>query len=137
MQVRGSSSNSRYKRDGVYVFVLASSTACRTSPSSHDCIAPDKRTELTRIAASTIKFLGKVSCVESTGNALQLLSEKASMLSSLELWLIDLELLHREVKPPLPELISVCFMRFFHRILKIVLLGALDPLNGSSCRAVD
>ncbi|KAF2467773.1 uncharacterized protein BDR25DRAFT_291112 [Lindgomyces ingoldianus] len=89
-------------------------------------IAPDMRTELTRIAASTLEFLSKVSHVESAGHALQLLSEKASLLDSLESWLIDLDLVHRETRPASPELISVSFMRFFHQILKIVLLGALD-----------
>jgi hypothetical protein len=89
-------------------------------------IAPDMRTELARIAASTLEFLGKVSHVESAGNALRLLSEKASLLDSLESWLIDLELVHTEIRPLGPELISVSFLRFFHQILKIVLLGALD-----------
>jgi hypothetical protein len=89
-------------------------------------IAPDMRTELTRIAASTLEFLGKVSHVESASYALRLLSEKTSLLESLESWLIDLELIHTEIRPPGPELISVSFLRFFHQILKIVLLGALD-----------
>ncbi|RYP58000.1 hypothetical protein DL769_009162 [Monosporascus sp. CRB-8-3] len=89
-------------------------------------IAPDMRTELTRIAASTLEFLGKVSRIESAGDALRLLPEKASLLDSLESWLIDLELVQTEIRPPGPELLSVSFMRFFHQILKIVLLGALD-----------
>ncbi|KAH7169993.1 hypothetical protein EDB81DRAFT_635587 [Dactylonectria macrodidyma] len=89
-------------------------------------IAPDIRTVLTRIAASTLEFLDKVSHVESAENALQLLSEKAYLLDSLESWLIDLELVHTETIPPSPEPISVSFMRLFHQILKIVLLGALD-----------
>lgn len=89
-------------------------------------IAPDMRTELTRIAASTLEFLGKVSHIESAENALRLLSEKASLLDSLESWLNDLELVQTEIKPPGPELLSVSFMRFFHQTLKVVLLGALD-----------
>ncbi|ORY60940.1 uncharacterized protein BCR38DRAFT_349312 [Pseudomassariella vexata] len=87
-------------------------------------IAPDMRTELTRIAATTLEFLGKVSHVESAGNALQLLSEKASLLDSLESWLVDLELVLTDIRAPEP--ISVSFLRFFHQILKIILLGALD-----------
>jgi len=89
-------------------------------------IAPDMRTELTRIAASTLEFLGKVSQVKSAGNARPLLSEKISLLESLESWLIDLELVHTKITPPGPEPISVSFLRLFHQILKIVLLGALD-----------
>jgi hypothetical protein len=89
-------------------------------------VAPDKRTELTRIAASTLEFLGKVSQVESVGIALRLLSEKATLLGSLESWLTDLELVQTEIGSPGPEPISVSFLRFFYLILKIVLLGALD-----------
>lgn len=89
-------------------------------------IAPDMRTELTRIAASTLGFLGKVSQVESVGIALQLLSEKAALLASLDSWLIDLEHVHTETESPRPEPISVSFLRLFHLILKIVLLGALN-----------
>lgn len=89
-------------------------------------IAPNMRTELTRIATSALEFLGKVSQVESVGIALQLLSEKAALLDSLESWLIDLEVVQTEIKSHAPEPIPVSFLRFFHLILKIVLLGALD-----------
>ena len=89
-------------------------------------IAPDMRTELTRIAASTLECLSKVSQVESVGNTLRLLSEKAALLDSLESWLIGLELVQTELGSPGPEPISVSFMRFFHLVLKIILLGALD-----------
>ena len=84
------------------------------------------RTELTGIAASTLDFLGNVSQVESVGIALRLLCEKAALLDSLESWLIDLELVQTEIGPLGHEPISVSFLRFFHLILKIVLLGALD-----------
>jgi Fungal Zn(2)-Cys(6) binuclear cluster domain len=89
-------------------------------------IAPDMRTELTRIAASTLEFLGKVSQVESVEIALSLLSEKTALLDSLESWLINLELVQTEIGSPGPELISVSFLRCLYLILKIVLLGALD-----------
>lgn len=89
-------------------------------------IAPDMRTRLTRIATSTLEFLDKVSQVESLGIATPLLSEKAALLDSLESWLIDLDLVQMEARSPGPEPIAVCFLRFFHLILKIVLLGALD-----------
>ncbi|KAJ5123147.1 hypothetical protein N7448_009244 [Penicillium atrosanguineum] len=89
-------------------------------------IVPHMRTKLTRITASTLEFLGKVSRVKSIGNALRLLSEKTALLDSLESWLIDLQLFQTEIGPPGPEPISVSFMRLFHLILKIVLLGVLD-----------
>ncbi|TVY91574.1 putative transcriptional regulatory protein [Lachnellula willkommii] len=109
------------------------SSACLISPHQqlvesrdHRTIAPDMRTELTRIAASTLEFLGKVSQVESVGIALRLLSEKAALLDSLESWLLDFELVRTEFGSPGSEPISVSFLRLFHLILKIVLLGALD-----------
>ncbi|PTB35219.1 hypothetical protein M441DRAFT_74442 [Trichoderma asperellum CBS 433.97] len=88
-------------------------------------IAPDMRAELTMIAESIVEFLGKVSRVESAGNALGLLSEKADLVDSLESWLNHLELVQAEIRPPGPELLSVTFMRFFYLVLKVVLLGAL------------
>ncbi|KAK9238110.1 hypothetical protein V1525DRAFT_441174 [Lipomyces kononenkoae] len=114
-------------------------SVCSMSPQTVESrnlrtIAPDMRTELTRIAASTLEFLGKVSHVESAGNALRLLSEKASLLDSLESWLIDLELVHTDIRPPGPELLSVSFLRLFHQILKIVLLGALDSSPNAELR---
>ncbi|KAF1846347.1 uncharacterized protein K460DRAFT_377581 [Cucurbitaria berberidis CBS 394.84] len=89
-------------------------------------IAPDMRTELTRIATSTLEFLDKVSQVKSIGVALRLLSERAALLDSLHSWLIDLELVQTEIGHPGPEPVSVSFLRFFHHILKIILLDALD-----------
>ncbi|KAI1868805.1 hypothetical protein JX265_006784 [Neoarthrinium moseri] len=89
-------------------------------------INPNLRAELTRIAASTLEFLGKVSCIKSIGNALRLLSEKAALLDSLESWLIGLENFQSGLKFPGLETVSVSFMRLFHLILRIVLLGALD-----------
>jgi hypothetical protein len=89
-------------------------------------IAPDMRTDLTRIAMSTLEFLGKVSQVKSVGEAVRLLSEKAALLKSLESWLIDLELVQTDIGFPSSEPLSVSFLRFFHQILKIVVLGALE-----------
>lgn len=89
-------------------------------------IAPEMRTELTRFAASTLAFLEKVSHVDSAENALRLLSEKMSLLGSLETWLVDLEIIHMEVGPPGHEPLSVSFMRLFYHVLKIILLGTLD-----------
>lgn len=112
---------------GAMVYVCSIPSHQQSVESRHLCtIAPDMRTELTRIAASTLEFLGKVSQVGSMGNAARLQSEKATLLDSLESWLVDLELVQTEIRRPGPELVSVSFMRFFHLILKIVLLGALD-----------
>ncbi|RSL62981.1 hypothetical protein CEP53_004580 [Fusarium sp. AF-6] len=89
-------------------------------------IAPDMRTELTRLATSTLEFLDRVSHVGSTEEGIRLLSEKASLLKSLESWLIDLGIIHKDNESPCSESLAVSFLRFFHRALKITLLGALD-----------
>lgn len=75
---------------------------------------------------STLEFLDKVAQVESVGIALQLLSEKVALLDSLESWLVDLGLIQMGIRLPGSEPISVSFLRFFHLILKVVLLGALE-----------
>ena len=93
-------------------------------------IAPDVRTELTKIAASTLEFLDKVSRVVGVGVALRLLSEKAALLGRLKVWLTNLELGQRKFKSAVLEPISLSFLRMFHLILKIVLLGALDSPPG-------
>lgn len=84
-------------------------------------IAPNMRSQLTKIASSAHFFLDKVSQVQTPYVALQLLPEKTALLNSLDSWLISLELLQTS-----PEPISVSFLRMFHLILKIILLSALD-----------
>lgn len=86
-------------------------------------IVPDMRTELTRIATSILDFLSKVFQVESVEAAIDLLSERMALLKSLESWLLDLE---ESRKGKGVEPVSMCFLRMFSFILKIVLLGALD-----------
>lgn len=89
-------------------------------------IAPDMRTELTRLATSTLEFLGRVSHMGSAGEGIRLLSEKASLLKSLASWLNDLGLVYKDSGSPGSESLSVSFLRFFHQALKVILLGALD-----------
>jgi hypothetical protein len=107
---------------------LAVSSAHQKPVESRDLrkIAPDMRTELTRIAASTLEFLDKVSQVESVGIGLRLLAGKDALLDSLELWLSDLGLVQTEIGVQGTEPFSVSFLRLLHLILKVVLLGALD-----------
>ncbi|KAK7219533.1 hypothetical protein V2G26_007536 [Clonostachys chloroleuca] len=90
----------------------------------HRRIAPNMRTKLVHIASSTLEFLANVSQVESAEAALPLLTEKASLLDSLDSWLRDLELVQMSSLDP--ESISVSFLRFFYLVLRIVLLGALE-----------
>jgi hypothetical protein len=89
-------------------------------------IAPDMRRKLTKIAESALQFLDLVSHVGSVEYAIELLPDKASLLDSLESWLVALESVPTEIDPPIHELTSVAFMRLFHQTLKIVILGALD-----------
>ena len=89
-------------------------------------IIPNIRTKLTRIAASMLEFLGKVLQVKSAENAIHLLPEKASLLDSLDSWLIDVKSFQAELDPSDPGPISLSFMRMFHLVLNVVLLGILD-----------
>jgi hypothetical protein len=89
-------------------------------------ITPDMRKGLSAIATSTPEFLDKVSHVESRGSALQLLSEKASILGSLESWFLDPELIHPDARNLNSEPYSVSFMRFFNHIPKVILVEALN-----------
>lgn len=121
-----------------YVDSPAPPTTVEQQPDEARCdglraIAPDKRKALTNIAESTLEFLNKVSRVESAGDALDLLSEKTSLLYSLGLWHTGLEIYNAENRV-LTELISVLFMRFFHQILRIVLLGVLDCSSEGSAQ---
>jgi len=90
-------------------------------------LAPNKRSGLTRLAASTIDFLNKTSNAKSPSHVLQLRSEKKSLVHSLESWLKELELARQsDMKPVRPEPVPLYFMRLFHQILKIVVVGALE-----------
>lgn len=89
-------------------------------------LAPNKRSELVKIATWTISFLDKVSRVQDTGNAIPLISEKAALLNSLESWLRNLEQTQGRIKPLSSEPLQVLFMRLFYLVLRIVLLGVLD-----------
>ncbi|KAK2053746.1 hypothetical protein LY76DRAFT_638853 [Colletotrichum caudatum] len=99
-------------------------------PSGLRPIAPDMRTRLVSIATSTLEFLSKLAQVDTVAGALRLLPRRTSLLDSLELWLLDLELTQTKTGRPGHELLSVSFLRLFHLILKIVLLGALDSSPG-------
>jgi hypothetical protein len=110
-------SNKSEESVGMYPVLLP------TEPNKLRIIVPDKRTELTKISASTIGFLDKISHVQSAEDALGLLSEKTFLLESLNSWLHDLECGHAKDKSP--EAISVSFLRLFHQILKVVLMGSL------------
>ncbi|KAF3801954.1 Transcriptional regulatory protein moc3 [Colletotrichum gloeosporioides] len=91
----------------------------------HRPIAPNMRKLLTKIASNLLEFLSKVSNVESVAMALVLLSEKASLLDSLDSWYSMFERVHLDAKAGQREPLSVSFLRLFYRTLKIVLLGAI------------
>jgi hypothetical protein len=95
-----------------------------TEPPTPRMIAPNMRPQLVNIAISTLEFFGKVSRVDCAEGAIKLLPEKLSLLGSLQAWLVQANLLEPETD--ITRLLSMKFIRLFHRILKIVLLGALD-----------
>jgi hypothetical protein len=89
-------------------------------------IAPEMRTQLTKIVTSTLAFLDKVSHFGTVGDATQLLPEKASLPASLQSWLIELELNQVQVRPRYSGFLSLPFMRLLHRTLNIILQGVLE-----------
>lgn len=95
-------------------------------PNNFRTIVPDMRTELVRISSLTLEFLDNLSQIKSTRAAVQLLPEKASLLDSLESWLSEVDAQHADT-----DLLSVAFLRLFHRVLRVVLLGALDSASDS------
>ncbi|XWW97038.1 hypothetical protein V2A60_005018 [Cordyceps javanica] len=92
---------------------------CRT-------IAPDMRTELTRISLSVLALLDEVEQTHSTEAAIQLLLKRAELLQSLESWRKHLDLAQAKTGSSDPEPISTSFQRLFYHILRIALIGTLD-----------
>lgn len=108
-------------------------------------LLPNMRTHLTALAKSTLTFLENISHIDSIPTALTLLLEKRDLLKSLEVWLVELENLllivvhledpkkkNKEQREEEEEPVSVSFMRFFHQILKCVILGQLTTTTTSS-----
>lgn len=89
-------------------------------------LAPDPRTNLNRIAASLLVFLGKASLVQSIEQAQQLLSERRSLLDALQSWLDGQGSYSADPGSAGPELLSLTLLRLFHRIMNVVLLGAVS-----------
>ncbi|CAK7221349.1 hypothetical protein SBRCBS47491_004498 [Sporothrix bragantina] len=87
-------------------------------------IAPDMRTDLTRLSASTLSYLAKVTLSKQEDGAEKerLVAEQKSLLASLDTWLLNLER-QQLAKGPRLELLSVSFLRFFQRLLRVVLLS--------------
>ena len=119
-----------------------------TSSASSDII-PNVRGELTKIAMRVLNFLDKVSHVCSVKGALLLLVEKEDLLDALGNWLSRVDgfvtqvvecssqTSHSNASSPAlgatpaqdagnGRSISACFLRFFHQILRVVLLWTLD-----------
>jgi hypothetical protein len=95
------------------------------SPTQLRVIAPDPRTNLNRIAASLLAFLNKASLVRSVEEAHQLLPERMSLLDALQSWLSELHPCNASTKSTGPELLSLTFLRLFHRIMNVILLGVV------------
>lgn len=86
-------------------------------------IAPDTRTELIKIAVSTLNFLDSIAQIKSADAALKMLHERASLLGGLRSWFAGFASTRGEEGD---EPVSLLFERMFHHILNIIILGALD-----------
>ncbi|KAM0238316.1 hypothetical protein ACHAP5_008721 [Fusarium lateritium] len=95
------------------------------TPSSDRKLAPNMRTELVRIATATIEFLSKVSHARPETNISLLLQEKETLLGSLDSWVKTLGNLRTESQSQ-EEPIQANFLRLFHNVLRIILLGNLN-----------
>lgn len=106
-------------------FTPASTTGSEGGPSCRfRPLAPDLRSELTRHAVSTVSFLANVKTGAGTPTQ-SLQSTKASLLQSLAMWHASLEREQQMATQPQLELLSILFLRFFHQILRVILLSAL------------
>lgn len=98
-------------------------------------IAPDHRKNLLKIAASTLEFLSRASSFESMQAVAALRREKNALLDSLDSWLLDLQAIHPGVSRP--GAISILFLRLFHQILRLVVLGSIDYLSRTNARLAE
>ncbi|KAF5660691.1 transcriptional regulator [Fusarium heterosporum] len=106
----------------------AKSTSMITPPAespSDRKLAPNMKTELMRIATSTLKFLSQISHARPETEISTLVNEKEALLNSLDVWVDALDALQAETQPQ-EEPIQASFLRLFHLVLRIVLLGNLD-----------
>ncbi|KAM0342402.1 hypothetical protein ACHAPU_009589 [Fusarium lateritium] len=107
----------------------AKSTVSMMTPPAESCsdrkLAPNMKTELIRVATSTLEFLSRVSQARPETNVSTLLDEKEALLNSLDNWVDALDNLQAETQPQ-EEPIQASFLRLFHLILRIILLGNLD-----------
>ncbi|KAF4988849.1 hypothetical protein FGRMN_9523 [Fusarium graminum] len=106
----------------------AKSTSIITPPaesSSDRRLAPNMKTELVRIATSTLEFLSRVSRARPESEVSSLIRDREALLDSLDVWINALDTLQAETRPQ-EEPIQASFLRLFHLVLRIVLLGNLD-----------
>lgn len=89
-------------------------------------IAPDTRAALTKIASKALQFLARASNPESADPSPEAALQVASLLDALQSWLIDLELTQPGTRRNQPKPLSKSFMRFFHQILRTILLSMLN-----------
>ncbi|CAK7203825.1 hypothetical protein SEUCBS139899_006573 [Sporothrix eucalyptigena] len=96
-------------------------TNCRLRP-----LAPDLGGELNRLAMSTVSLLASV---DAGASKKALVSTIDLLLRSITTWHANLE---REQQTSVrPEFISILFLRFFHQVLRVILLSALQGLSST------
>ncbi|CAK7242378.1 MAG: hypothetical protein STHCBS139747_003867 [Sporothrix thermara] len=119
----------RVDADAISVATVTTDSSASTSTAAMSrlrAIAPDMRTELTRLSASILSYLAKVTLAAPDSvfvqDQQQPIAERSFLLASLDTWLLNLER-QQLAKGPHPELLSVSFLRFFHQILRVVMLS--------------
>ncbi|CAK7221270.1 hypothetical protein SCUCBS95973_004437 [Sporothrix curviconia] len=110
--------------DAVSVSTSSTPDSSTAATARMRAIAPDMRTELTRLSASALSYLAKaaVATPGDAANEHRLVAEQKALMGSLDAWLLKLERLQL-ARGPRTELLSITFQRFFHRLLRVVLLS--------------
>lgn len=95
-------------------------------------LAPDLVSELTRHAMSTVSCLASV---DAGAPEKALVSTMDFLLRSLTTWHASLE--REQQTAARPEFVSILFLRFFHQVLRVVLLSTLDGRSSTDDKAAD
>ncbi|KAL1893486.1 hypothetical protein Sste5346_006314 [Sporothrix stenoceras] len=89
-------------------------------------LAPDLGSELNRLAMLTVSFLASM---DAGAPETSLISTINFLLRSITTWHASLE--REQQTTPRPEFMSIVFLRFFHQVLRVVLLSVLHSLSST------
>lgn len=89
-------------------------------------VAPNLRTELTKIAAHAIELLSKASRTTSVAEAQLALADRDALLTALDDWARHADSPAEKLGNSRNESISMGFLRLFHGLMRAILLSAVD-----------